>query len=229
MIVRPDPDNDNPLWEYFQNNSNGLSIHKWHHYFDIYHNHFKRFRGQEITLVEIGVCHGGSMQMWKHYFGPKARIYGIDVNPKCKDLEEEQIEIFIGNQNDSEFLQTVQEKVGTIDIFIDDGGHHPKQQIKSFETFYPLVQANGIFLVEDLHSNYWPQYDGELGKPGTFIEYAKNFIDQLHAWHSVQENFQADEITRTTTGIHFYDSVLVIEKHPSPARPKVSRSGIRPF
>jgi hypothetical protein len=43
----------NPLWRYFKNNGEGKSIHKWHHYFDVYHNHFQRFRGQPITILEI--------------------------------------------------------------------------------------------------------------------------------------------------------------------------------
>ena len=85
----------NPLREYFDANP-GRLIHKWLHYFDIYHRHFASFREQPITLVEFGVFHGGSLQMWKHYFGPRARIVGVDINPDCESLAEEQIEIRIG-------------------------------------------------------------------------------------------------------------------------------------
>ena len=61
------------LWDYFNNNE-GYRIHKWKHFFDIYEAHFSRFRGMEIVIVEFGVFHGGSLQMWKHYFGEKARV-----------------------------------------------------------------------------------------------------------------------------------------------------------
>jgi cephalosporin hydroxylase len=229
VIVNPEPTENNPLWLYFKNNGEGKSIHKWHHYFDIYHNHFQRFRGQPITILEIGVCHGGSLQMWKDYFGPEARIFGVDINPQCKALEEDQIKIFIGDQEDRGFLKSLKKEVGTIDILIDDGGHLPKQQIATYEELYSSVAENGVYLVEDLHTNYWDHLGGGYRKPGTFIEYAKNFIDHIHAWHSKEDEFQPNELTRTATGIHFYDSVLVIEKHPSPGRPKVSRSGIKPF
>jgi 23S rRNA U2552 (ribose-2'-O)-methylase RlmE/FtsJ len=89
----------NDLEQYFRQNNDRL-IYKWIHYFDIYERHFARFRNKEMTILEIGVSQGGSLQMWKNYFGPKAKIYGIDVNPKCKDLEEENIKIFIGSQSD---------------------------------------------------------------------------------------------------------------------------------
>ncbi len=76
---------ENPLAEYFFNNP-GRLIHKWHHYFDIYHRHFARFRGRSPVVVEIGVFHGGSLQMWHHYFGPGTRVVGratAGSSPRC--------------------------------------------------------------------------------------------------------------------------------------------------
>src|SRR4051794_23411268 len=109
----------NDLEKYFTENT-GRHIHKWQHYFEIYDRHFSRFRGTDVHIVEIGVFRGGSLQMWKEYFGPRAKIYGIDINPACKELEEEQIEIFIGSQEDRTFLKSFTEKVPRIDILIDD-------------------------------------------------------------------------------------------------------------
>ena len=70
-------------------------IEKWVHYFPIYEKWFSPYRGKDIVFVEIGVQNGGSAQMWKNYFGKDAKIIGIDINPKCKELEEEQISIEI--------------------------------------------------------------------------------------------------------------------------------------
>lgn len=67
----------NNLGKYFKEN-NGNLIHKWVHYFDIYERHFSRFRNRKMTILEIGVYQGGSLQMWKNYFGPQAEIYGVD-------------------------------------------------------------------------------------------------------------------------------------------------------
>jgi cephalosporin hydroxylase len=94
----------NPLEKYFWSNNERL-IHKWMHYFDIYDRHFSPYRHKKVTIVEFGVYHGGSLQMWKHYFGRRARIIGIDINPECKKLEEKQVEIYIGDQEDRTFLR----------------------------------------------------------------------------------------------------------------------------
>jgi len=50
--------------------------------------------------------------MWKNYFGENCKIYGIDIDPRCKEFEEENIEIFIGSQSDRKFLREVREKIG---------------------------------------------------------------------------------------------------------------------
>ena len=59
--------------------SNKYSI-KWKKYFPVYKNLFEKYRNKKITFVEIGVLDGGSLEIWKDYFGSKARIIGIDNN-----------------------------------------------------------------------------------------------------------------------------------------------------
>ena len=204
----------NDLEKYFDNNT-GRLIHKWQHYFEIYDRHFSRFRGQEVHIVEIGVFQGGSLQMWKDYFGPKAKIYGVDINPHCKALEEERVEIFIGDQKDRKFLRSLAEKIPKIDILIDDGGHKMKQQIHTYEELFPYVDANGVYLCEDLHTSYWSRTGGGYGNKSSYIEYSKRFIDYLHAWHSEQKSrFDVNDFTRSAHSLHYYNSVLVVEKRP---------------
>ena len=204
----------NDLEKYFASNSRNL-IHKWAHYFDIYDRHFSRFRGTEVHVLEIGVRHGGSLQMWKHYFGGGARIYGVDINPHCQQLEEQQIRIFIGDQADRRFLHSLAERIPRIDILIDDGGHSMEEQRTTFEVLFPRVDKYGVYLCEDLHTSYWKRYGGGYHRRGTFIEYSKNFIDLLHAWHSEQPGRLAvTDFTRSAYSLHYYDSILVIEKRP---------------
>ena len=202
----------NDLEKYFTENTGGL-INKWKHYFEIYDRHFSRFRDKEVNIVEFGISHGGSLQMWKNYFGPKARIIGVDINPHCKILEENQIEIFIGDQENRTFLQSLTKRIPRIDILIDDGGHTMKQQIITFEELFPHIDKNGVYLCEDLHTSYWPQWGGGYRKSDTFIEYSKNLIDSINAWHSLEASkLNVTEFTRSAHSLHFYDSVLVIEK-----------------
>jgi cephalosporin hydroxylase len=202
----------NDLEEYFVKNT-GNEIFKWQHYFEIYDRHFSRFRGTAVNVVEFGVSEGGSLQMWKHYFGPAAGIFGIDINPQCKQFEADRIKIFIGDQEDRGFLQSIRAEVPRIDILIDDGGHTMKQQINTFEVLFPHVHQDGIYLCEDTLTSYWPSRTSGYKKKGSFIEYSKSFIDYINAWHSTQpRKLDVSEFTRTAKSLHFYDSVLVIEK-----------------
>ncbi len=216
----------NDLEKHFNENT-GRLVHKWQHYFEIYDRHFSRFRGTDVHLVEFGVSQGGSMQMWKKYFGPRARIFGVDINPHCKQVAEAQVEIFIGDQADRKFLKSLAARIPRIDILIDDGGHTMEQQINTFEELFPKVDPHGIYVCEDLHTSYWPEWQGGYRKPGTFIEYSKDFIDRIHAWHSVQpRRFAVNDFTRSVASLHYYDSVLVIEKQPR-EKPFHRQSGTR--
>lgn len=201
----------NDLHQYFENNNKRL-ISKWNNYFEAYENHFSLFRGKEVTILEIGVFQGGSLQMWKEYFGDKAKIYGIDIDPRCKDLEEENIKIFIGSQSDRAFLKQVKEEIKSIDILIDDGGHTMQQQIVSYEELFDIVADDGVYLCEDLHTSYWLIYGGGYKRNGTFIEYSKNFIDYLNADHSEQRSLKPNSFTRNVNSIHYYDGMVFVEK-----------------
>lgn len=202
------------LWQDFKINS-GKSIHKWAHYFPIYERHLTQYRNKTITFLEIGVNHGGSLEMWSRFFGPLATIIGIDINPECKKHEADGINVRIGDQSDPIFLKSVVEEFGIPDIVLDDGSHRMEHILSSFKFFYPKISKNGLYIVEDLHTAYWPEFGGGIDKPDTFINVAKNFIDLLNADHArgkVQPNF----ITRNTFAISFYDSVVILERGAIP-------------
>lgn len=213
----------NPLEEFFRSHD-GRLLHKWTHYFEIYHRHLERFRDRPVVVVEFGVSHGGSLQMWRRYFGEQARIYGVDINPDCRKLEEPGTRIFIGDQSDRSFLREIADEIGPMHVLIEDGGHEMDQQIATFEVMYPRLKPRGVFLIEDLHTSYWPDFGGGYHNPATFIEYAKQRIDQLNAWHSQDPRLVVDDFTRTTHSIHFYDSVAVFERRPI-SRPEHRMAG----
>jgi len=214
----------NDLEKYFFDNDDKL-IDKWNHYFDIYEKYFNKYRDKEVIILEIGVFQGGSLQMWKKYFGPKAKIYGIDINPKCKELEEENIEIFTGSQSDRAFLQDIKRKIPKVDILLDDGGHTMRQQIVTFEELFDHVKEEGIYLCEDTHTSYQIMYGGGHKRRGTFMEYAKNLIDCLNAYYSEQSSLKVNKYTESIQGIHFYDSIIVIEKEKRKGEPKRMTTG----
>lgn len=201
----------NDLEKYFNNNT-GRLINKWHHYFEVYDRHFAKYRNKEVNILEIGVSQGGSLQMWKEYFGDKAKIYGIDINPLCKNLEEENIKIFIGSQTDRKFLNEVISSIPPIDILIDDGGHTMQQQIVSFEELFYKIKDDAVYLCEDCHTAYWYKFGGGYKRLGTFIEYSKNWIDYLNAYHSKSWRLKVNKFTKSASSLHYYDSIVVVEK-----------------
>lgn len=210
----------NPLRQYFRQHE-GRRIHKWVHYFEIYHRHFARFRDEPVTIMEFGVNQGGSLQMWQDYFHADSQIIGIDLDPRCQQFEGGNVTIEIGDQEDRGFLRGLAERYGPIDVLIEDGGHHMGQQIATFEEIYPAMSPDGCFLIEDLHTSYWPRYGGGYRREGTFVEYAKGLSDQLHAWHSRSDDLVVDDFTRSTHSMHLYDSIIVFERRER--TPPVSR------
>ena len=137
------------LFELFLTNKD-LPIHKWIHYFPIYERFFAQFVNKSITFIEIGVYRGGSLRMWRKYFGPYTTIVGIDIEPTCRQYADKMTHIEIGDQKDSEFLERVLEKYGKPDVVLDDGSHTQEDLWSTFRYLYPHVQNNGIYCVESL-------------------------------------------------------------------------------
>ncbi len=199
----------NQLEHFFKNEQHRL-IHKWNHYFEIYDRHLHHLRDRNINILEIGISHGGSLQMWDYYFKGNATIHAVDINPECKKLESENVRVFIGSQEDEKFLATLKKNIPVVDVLIDDGGHTMKQQVTTFKNLFDHVAEDGIYICEDLHTSYWKHFGGGYKKKRSFIEFSKNFIDKLHAWHTPK--IEIDNITNSVHSLHYYDSILVIEK-----------------
>jgi hypothetical protein len=87
-----------------------------------------------------------------------------------------------------------------------------RQQRTTFETLFPLIAEDGIYICEDLHTSYWPDYGGGHLNPRSFIEFSKNLVDRLNAWHSKDASLAVSDFTRSAHSLHYYDSMLVIEK-----------------
>jgi hypothetical protein len=198
------------LWSQFLRHE-GHAVHKWAHYLPVYEQHLARFVDRPVTVLEIGIAQGGSLQMWKGWFGPHAQIVGIDVNPDCAALEEDQVSVRIGSQADEEFLRTVLSEFGAPDVVIDDGSHRMDDLRTTFDFLYPRMSPDGVYIVEDLHTAYWPEYGGGWRRQGTFIEHAKGLIDELNVEHT-RGAIAPTAFSAATMSMHFYDSLVVFER-----------------
>ena len=191
----------------------GTLAHKWRHYLEIYDHHLSRFRNTPFRMLEIGVSEGGSLTLWRKYFGHDAILFGIDVDPSCRQFDKRDAHVRIGSQDDPEFLKSVASEMDGIDVILDDGSHVASHQRASFQTLFPLLNDGGVYICEDLHTAYWPDYQGGYRRRGTFIEVAKQIIDDIHGdFHSRLPS--VPNAHRMIHGIHFYNRILVIEKRP---------------
>lgn len=201
----------------------GRVVDKWTHYPAVYDRHFSKYRGTGIKMLEIGVFKGGSLELWRDYFGPSATIFGVDINPDCKNFVDAPNQVRIGSQDDHEFLKSVVSEMGGVDIILDDGSHIASHQSASFRALFPLLKTGGLYCIEDVHTAYWPgSYEGGYQRPGTAIELAKGIIDDMHSWYHAQGEqwVPATEVL----AVHVYDSICVIEKGQK-KRPESIRVG----
>jgi demethylmacrocin O-methyltransferase len=174
----------------------------------LYERHLKHRRREALCVLEIGVggytmgTGGSSLRMWRTYF-PKARVYGIDIEPR--DLREPRIETFCGSQADPAFLRGVVDRIGPPDLIIDDGSHRSEHVIASFEVLFPLLAPGGLYVIEDVHRSYIPSYGGgPPGTEGTTVEFVKRRIDDLVR----RLPGPADS---TPAAIHVYPRILFLE------------------
>lgn len=169
---------------------------------------------------------GGSLEMWKEYLGTGSQIIGIDINPDCKAYQTEGIDIFIGSQDDSATIDAIFSRYPKIDIVLDDGGHVMQQMITSFELMYDRLDANGVYIVEDMHTCYWSEYGGGLRRDDSFMEFAKRKLDEINAVYT-RGALPVTEFTRSTNSVCFYDSMAVFERRRQGQRQAVITEGMQ--
>ena len=198
----------------------GRIVHKWHHYLPLYDRYFAAFRDgfpagaarRPIRMLEIGVSKGGSLELWRGYFGPDAVLYGIDIDPACAAFDGEGgNRVRIGSQADPAFLKAVVAEMGGVDIVLDDGSHVADHQNVAFATLFPLLQEGGLYVVEDLHTAYWRAFGGGYESRQSFVATIKQLIDDLHHWYH-KGGEKIAPAAGLVSGLHLHDSIVFIEK-----------------
>ncbi len=206
----------NPLFQYALARRSGPPMDTWVHYLPVYHRHLERFRDRPVRVLEIGVYRGGGLAMWRHYFGPQATLVGLDVDPAAREAGAATGAVVeLGDQADPEVLRRLDRAHGPFDVVLDDGGHRMDQQVTTAETLFPLLAEGGVLVVEDTHTSYWPEYEGGLRRPGTFVEWAKDRVDDLH-WRYTGTDPATSAWTASLESVHVYDSLVVLERRSRP-------------
>ncbi len=152
--------------------------------------------------------------MWKRFFR-RGLVYGVDVYDKTA-LREQRIHTVQGDQADPAFLTALAERIGPIDIVIDDGSHYCPDVIAAFGALFPHVVPGGLYVIEDLQTSYWPGYGGSserLSDPTTSMGFLKQLLDGLnHEEHEPPTAHRPSGTDRTLAGAHFYHNLAILDK-----------------
>ncbi|EIC91872.1 hypothetical protein IMCC13023_03510 [Candidatus Aquiluna sp. IMCC13023] len=174
-------------------------------YFHVYDHLLEPYVGKKITFVEIGILEGGSLFMWRDFFGKQARIIGVDLNPEAKKWEKDGFEVFIGDQNQKSFWENLGRRVGPIDVILDDGGHRYDQQIHTVEYGLDVLADEGLLVIEDTVTSY---QEGFGPRKYSFINYCRSRIDSI--------NGRSDLINRDAEkriwSMEFFDGIVAFRK-----------------
>jgi hypothetical protein len=209
---------------------------KWSQYFAAYEAVFSGVRHDRLKVLEIGVFRGSSLRLWRKYFDhPETLIVGIDIDPACAQYADPEhgVQVMIGSQVDSAFLDRVIQRFGLFDIIIDDGSHLSGHVIATFnKLFLDGLAQSGIYLAEDLHTQYWSNYrNSEL----SFIDIAKQMVELMHSHYRRQTDIntfwkgyeprpstiKVPLVTKLVQEVRFFDSIVAIQKRPMPHFPQI--------
>jgi hypothetical protein len=131
-----------------------------HHYTEPYQRLLAERRQEVRVLVEIGIGYpevmfpgyipGASLRMWRDFL-PRAQIYGLDLKPELL-FSETRISTVCCDATQSQDLERLLDHTGReIDVFIDDGSHHPDDQIFTCSWLLAHLWPQVIYVIEDVH------------------------------------------------------------------------------
>lgn len=108
---------------------------------------------------EAAAFGGASLRMWKEYF-PRAQLWDLDLFDESA-VAEDRISIVQGSQTDEALLHRLVKEYGPFDVIID-ASHIPALTNRSFEVLFPMLASDGICVIEDLPTSYWPLWGGRF-------------------------------------------------------------------
>ncbi len=187
-------------------------------YLDVYEQYLLPYRDEKIDLLEIGVKDGASLRMWKSFF-PKADIFGIDIDPRCKAMEQERIRIAVGSQADEQFLAGCFGESPRFQVIIDDGSHINRMTLASFQyLFRNRLRSGGLYIIEDLRCSYdklQTQFDVRTTWPGmryndpdASLDNDRKDLDDFF----LKNLFDMDHRQGQIQFMHFWPGMCVIKK-----------------
>ncbi len=220
----------NSLRQLFEHHQGKVSD-KWQLYLEEWERLFVPYKNQPISLLEIGVQNGGSLEIWGKYFSNAKLFIGCDIDSKCELLhyDDPRINIIVGDARAEDCKDRILQYTPSFDIIIDDGSHFSTDIVRFFGQYFPLLKDNGIYIIEDLHCSYWDNFAGGLNNPLSAMAFFKRIADIINFEHWRNNKPRAELIGKFASefditfkdidlarihSIEFLNSLCIIKKLP---------------
>ena len=186
-----------------------------HDYLRFYERFFAGIRTSKASILEIGILDGASLKTWEAYF-ENSRIVGADINPATRRFAHGRVAVEILDQSNLEQLVGLAVKHGPFDIIIEDGSHLWEHQITTLRTLFPFLKKGGLYIVEDLQTNYGNMEAGYRGVASqSCVEFLKKAVDLRVGDDQLDIAKEEDAFLRTYArqmNLTFYRRACLIEK-----------------
>lgn len=202
---------------------------KWSIYLREYDRLFSPIRESSVSLLEIGIQNGGSLERWAAYFEQGLHFIGCDINPDCEQLaySDPRIELIVGDANQPETIARILDCAPSFGVVIDDGSHTSGDIVRAFANFFPHIINGGMFVAEDLHCSYWKSFEGGLFNPYSSIAFFKRLADVVNQEHwgtglgraqflqdfcNTYHMSVSEELLASIHSVEFINSICVVRK-----------------
>ena len=145
-------------------------------------------------------------------------IFGLDIKlEKCGD----KFSIFKGDQSSEKDLERFLTKINKPIYFInDDGSHIPEHQLLTFNKLFPILEENGVYIIEDIETSYWTKnglygYKTNYGykHPNSIVEIFKNVVDCVNNEFLIQSiNTPIKHLDAIKSITFAYNCIIIIKK-----------------
>ena len=130
-----------------------------HSYLGLYQSLLISKKTTAKKVLEIGICHGGSIKLW-HDFFVNAIVYGLDIMPMqdvWPELKKKRIVLHTSTDayNESFFRDNFLNKNIKFDFMLDDGPHTLESMIKFIQLYSQIMTDDGILIIEDVQLLEW--------------------------------------------------------------------------
>jgi hypothetical protein len=99
------------------------------------------------------------------------------------------------------------------------GSHLNEHVVKTFEVLFRLLRPNGIYVVEDTQTAYWPTWGGGRDNPRNSMAFFKNLVDGLNYVEYPVEEYRPNYFDEHIVEIAFFHNLIFIRKGKNDEKP----------